>query len=58
MKLLLIRHAQSQNNLIEDRPDSAQARQPDPPLTAHGHASARIDLLADGRAGGLEWLNR
>ncbi|GAA5437237.1 histidine phosphatase family protein [Deinococcus aquaticus] len=41
MKLLLIRHAQSQNNVIEDRPDYAQARQPDPPLTAHGHASAR-----------------
>ncbi|MGM9321668.1 histidine phosphatase family protein [Deinococcus aquaticus] len=41
MKLLLIRHAQSQNNVIEDRPDYAQARQPDPPLTAHGHTSAR-----------------
>ncbi|GGS17850.1 histidine phosphatase family protein [Deinococcus knuensis] len=41
MKLLLIRHAQSQNNVIEDRPDYAQARQPDPPLTTHGHHSAR-----------------
>lgn len=31
VKLLLIRHAQSQNNVIEDRPDYAQVRQPDPP---------------------------
>ncbi|WP_162393690.1 histidine phosphatase family protein [Deinococcus kurensis] len=41
MKLLLIRHAQSENNVIEAQPDYAQARQPDPPLTARGHASAR-----------------
>lgn len=41
VKLLLIRHAQSENNVIEDRPDYAQARQPNPPLTAHRHASAR-----------------
>jgi broad specificity phosphatase PhoE len=60
VKLLLIRHAQSQNNVIEDRPDYAQARQPDPSLTFHlAHlATALLDLPADGRVGGLEWLNR
>ncbi|GGK88995.1 histidine phosphatase family protein [Deinococcus radiotolerans] len=41
MKLLLIRHAQSENNVIEDRPDYAQGRQPDPPLSGHGHDRAQ-----------------
>lgn len=55
VKLLLIRHAQSQNNVIEDRPDYAQARQPDPPLTAHGHASAR-QFAQDADLGGVTHL--
>lgn len=52
MKLLPIRHAPSENNVIEDRPDYAQSRQPDPPLTAHGHHSAR-QFAQDADLGGV-----
>ncbi|PNY82950.1 histidine phosphatase family protein [Deinococcus koreensis] len=41
----MIRHAQSVNNALEGRPDSLEARQADPPLTALGCEQAR--RLAD-----------
>ncbi|WP_221088606.1 histidine phosphatase family protein [Deinococcus aquaedulcis] len=41
MKLLLIRHGQSENNLTEHRPDYAQRRLPDPPLTPLGRQQAQ-----------------
>ncbi|WP_158263715.1 histidine phosphatase family protein [Deinococcus arcticus] len=40
MKLLLIRHGQSENNVIEHLPDYAQRRLPDPPLTPLGRSQA------------------
>ncbi|MFC4637291.1 histidine phosphatase family protein [Deinococcus hohokamensis] len=41
MKLLLIWHGQCGNNVIEHQADYAQARQPDPPLTALGRQQAQ-----------------
>ncbi|MFC4425903.1 histidine phosphatase family protein [Deinococcus navajonensis] len=41
MKLLLIRHGQSENNAIEHHGDYGQRRQPDPPLTALGRQRAQ-----------------
>lgn len=41
MKLLLIRHAQSANNLLHATTGSSEGRTPDPALTALGWAQAR-----------------
>lgn len=41
MNLLLIRHAQSANNLLYAETGSSEGRHPDPPLTDLGHAQAQ-----------------
>jgi 2,3-bisphosphoglycerate-dependent phosphoglycerate mutase len=48
MQLYIIRHAQSENNLLWERTNSSNGRLPDPALTDLGHQQARLvaDFLA------------
>lgn len=54
MRLVLIRHGQSGNNLLWQQTGESTGRHPDTPLTERGHEQAR--KLADAIAGGvLPW---